>query len=69
MKIHYKISTNSPYPIETTGMVEASGWQIVARKAVDTHKKILREKKKLRHWGETTIIKMTRLPDSLGGDE
>jgi hypothetical protein len=66
MKIHYTISTNSPYPIESKGVVDCSGYQIAAREAVRSHKVMLRERKKLRRWGETTVIKMVRLPDSVG---
>jgi hypothetical protein len=63
MRIYFKITTDSPFPIATEGHVECSGWQIAARQAVNSHKNTLREKGKLRKWGETTIIKMTKLPD------
>jgi len=65
MKIHYIITTNSPYPIETKGIADCTGWQIAARQAVKSHKMALRERKKLRRWGETTIIKMVKLPDEV----
>lgn len=63
MRIHFQITTNSPYPLESKGTMECSGWQIAAREAVNVHKRMLRERKSLRKWGETTVIKMTRLPD------
>lgn len=63
MKIHFTITTDSPYPIETKGNVECSGWQIAARQAVKAHKQALRERQKLRKWGETTIIKMVKLSE------
>lgn len=70
MKIHYTITTDSPYPISSEGIVECNGLQIAARKAVMAHKQTLREKNKLRRWGENTIIKMIKLPDdrSIGND-
>jgi hypothetical protein len=61
MRVHYSITTNSPYPIESKGVIECSGWQIAARQAVTVHKKLLREKGKLRRWGENTTIKMMKL--------
>lgn len=63
MRIHFKIVTDSPYPIESQGVIECSGWQVASRQACNIHKKALREKGKLRKWGETTIIKMTKLPE------
>lgn len=65
MKLHYTITTNSPYPIETQGTVDVSGVQIAARMACNAHKNTLRERKALRKWGETTVIKMVKLPDDV----
>lgn len=63
MRVMWKITTDSPYPIESKGVTECSGWQIASRVAVNEHKKNLRERKKLRKWGEKTIITLTRLPE------
>jgi hypothetical protein len=65
MKLHYTITTNSPYPIETKGVVDVSGIQIAARIACNSHKETLRGRKALRKWGETTTIKMVKLPDDV----
>jgi len=63
MKIHFTITTDSPYPISTKGTIQCNGWQIAARQAVNEHKKCLREKQKLRKWGEKTIITLLKLPE------
>ena len=65
MRIYYSILTNSPYPVETKATVECSGLQIAARLAVNAHKKTLRERKALRKWGETTVIKLVKMPDTI----
>jgi hypothetical protein len=48
----------------TEGIVEATGWQTVARIAAQKHRQDLRERKHLRRMGDTLTIKITKLKTS-----
>jgi hypothetical protein len=65
-KFSFRVSSDSPYPIVTEGIIETGGWQTAARIAVIKHREDLREKKKLRRQGDTVKISLTKLKTGKG---
>ena len=63
MKFYYEVCGGSHYPITTKGYVEANQFHIAARKAVQNHRKDLRDQGKLRKQGDSLTIKIGRIKE------
>lgn len=54
----FRVTSERPYPITTTGSLAATGWKMAAKAAVEAHVEDLKAKGRNRKQSENMVIKL-----------